>query len=47
MHIPTLIERKRDGEELSPNEPLLWVDAPTDQSLASVLPMLEQGIELA
>ena len=26
MHIPTLIERKRDGEELSPNEIAALVD---------------------
>ncbi len=38
---------KKMGARVEPNEPLLLVHARTDQALVSVLPLLEQGIELA
>jgi len=38
---------KKVGARVEPNEPLLIVHARTDQALASVLPLLEKGIEIA
>ena len=38
---------RKVGERVEPNEPLLFVHARTDQTLASVLPLLEKAIEVA
>ena len=38
---------KKVGTRVEPNEPLLLVHARADQALASVLPPLEKGIEVA
>lgn len=42
-----LSQIKKVGEHVKANEPLLFVHARTDQSLASVLPLLEQAITIA
>jgi pyrimidine-nucleoside phosphorylase len=38
---------KKVGARVEPNEPLLFIHARTDPALASVLPLLEQAIEVA
>ena len=38
---------KKVGARVEPNEPLLLVHARTDEALASVLPLLQNGIEVA
>jgi thymidine phosphorylase len=37
---------KKIGERVEAQEPLLFVHARTDQTLLSVLPLLEKGIEI-
>ncbi len=38
---------KKVGQRVEPHEPLMMVHARTEQALASVLPLLEKGIEVA